>query len=66
MGKAQTPNLGASMVRAEIRAKIGRLQDKLDKRVEGVQDALSEIDHFIATMAERAQARPGGLGRKKK
>lgn len=66
MGKAQTPALGASIVRSEIRAKIARMKNKFDKATGTLYEHLAELDEFVFDMAERSQKRPGGLGRKRK
>ena len=66
MAKAQTPALGASIVRQEIKAKLKRMRGKFVTARTGMIQAIDELDQFVDSMAERSQARPGGLGRKKR
>jgi hypothetical protein len=66
MSKAQTPALGASIVRSEIKAKIKRMKVEFRTAQNNMISALDKLDQFIDSSAERSQARPGGLGKKKK
>lgn len=66
MAKAQTPALGASIVRGEVKAKIKRMKREFQFAVKLALQQLDDLETFVDNMAERSQARPGGLGRKKR